>query len=177
VVTLFTLPTQLITHSPLILCQLAFSALVYTSAASFVLKGNFFVEARDLVQVAIGTLKVYAESWKISARILQQLKATGREVFLSGDGVPAYDGNMFPNFQKDLWNTDTMTTYETDTAVFNTSSGRPDNMSNGMFSQGYFGTPMDDSFDMPMNSAMFEDMLKLLETTGSSWTWNGDCVA
>lgn len=65
---MFTLPTQLVTHSQLILCQLELSSLACMSACTFVLKGSFWQDAKDLVQVCIGAFKAYAELWPISGR-------------------------------------------------------------------------------------------------------------
>jgi hypothetical protein len=76
-------------HSPLILCSMAFSTMVYLSACTFVLEGDLYRQAKDLVQVSIGTFKVYEEVWPISARTLGQIKATARGVFAPSNARPS----------------------------------------------------------------------------------------
>ena len=49
------------------------------------LEGDLYIEAKDLVQVSIGTFKAYEDVWPISARTLGQIKATARGVFASSN--------------------------------------------------------------------------------------------
>jgi hypothetical protein len=164
---MFTLPTQLVTHSPLILCQLGFSSLAYMSACTFVLKGSFWQDAKDLVQVCIGAFKVYAELWPISARTLRQLKTTGREVFPLEKNISASHAS------DNLGSSSVVTSF----AVHNAQSSAPSNGLNGDSAGGvYQDVQMDNpanGLDLSLNSATFDAIFELSETSDPSWRWNG----
>ncbi|KAH8590647.1 hypothetical protein B0O99DRAFT_302703 [Bisporella sp. PMI_857] len=83
--TIFTLPTPLINHTPLVVCGVALSILASLSACSWVLDGNEYEAARNRIRLGIGTLRVYGRTWPVGQRTLMEIKSIAREVFRMKD--------------------------------------------------------------------------------------------
>jgi hypothetical protein len=133
-----------------------------------VLDGDLYREAKDLVQVSIGTFKAYEEVWPISARTLRQIKATARGVFASSNARPS-PGN-------DIMNPSIAATYSYKSTC--TSQNKPLQQN---FGKGLSTSLWDMSLSRDMaSSASAEQSLELdsdeaffefLNSTDTSLTW------
>jgi hypothetical protein len=155
-------------HSPLILCSMAFSTMVYLSACTFVLEGDLYRQAKDLVQVSIGTFKVYEEVWPISARTLGQIKATARGVFAPSNARPS-PGN-------DILNPSIAATYSSKSTYTSQNKPLQQNFGKGLSTSLWnmnlsrdmaSSASAEQSLELDSDEALFE----FLKSTDTSWTW------
>lgn len=80
-INLFTLPTPLANHTPMVVCGVVLSILAQLSACSFVLQDAQYENARDRIRLGIGALKEYGKIWQVGQQSLVEVKSIAREIF------------------------------------------------------------------------------------------------
>lgn len=86
---LLTLPTNLHTHTPFLICMIANATIAHLSACRFLLQGEKLATSREKIRLTMGTLKRLGEYWSLGKRTFQELGTIAREILcLTADSAP-----------------------------------------------------------------------------------------
>ncbi|KAI9923889.1 hypothetical protein MW887_008194 [Aspergillus wentii] len=77
---LLTLPTNITTHSPFIICMIANATIAHLAACRFVYHGEKLRIAREKIRLTMGTLKVLSEYWLLGKRTYREIGIIAREI-------------------------------------------------------------------------------------------------
>lgn len=98
---LITLPTNITTHSPFIICMLANVIIAHLSACRFVLQGAKRTRCREKIRLTMGTLKRLSDRWILGKRTYREIGIIAREILCLMDQKPAApEPVMDPTFFK-----------------------------------------------------------------------------
>lgn len=86
---LLTLPTNLHTHTPFLICMVANATIAHLSACRFLLQGEKLAASRDKIRLTMGILNRLGEHWGLGKRTFQELGVIAREVLC----LPAGSGS------------------------------------------------------------------------------------
>ena len=87
---LLTLPTDLNTHSPFLICMIANATIAHLSACRFLHQGEKLATSREKIRLTMGTLKRLGEYWPLGKRTYHELGIIAREILcLTSDSGPA----------------------------------------------------------------------------------------
>jgi hypothetical protein len=96
---LLTLPTNISTHSPFIICMLANVTIAHLSACRFVLQGAKSTRCREKIRLTMGTLKRLSDHWALGKRTYREIGIIAREILCLMDKTPAApESVMNPTF-------------------------------------------------------------------------------
>lgn len=82
-VSLFTLPSPFIRHTPIVICALNMSILAQLSACRLKLEGVGYSACRDRVRLGLGVIKAVGEIWPIARLTLKELQVIAREILFA----------------------------------------------------------------------------------------------
>ncbi|KAJ5378123.1 uncharacterized protein N7496_005532 [Penicillium cataractarum] len=85
---LLTLPTNITTHSPFIICMLANVTIAHLSACRFVLEGKKRTQCREKIRLTMGTLKRLSDYWTLGKRTYREIGIIAREILCLIDKSP-----------------------------------------------------------------------------------------
>lgn len=86
---LLTLPTNLHTHTPFLICMVANATIAHLSACRFLHQGEKLATSREKIRLTMGTLKRLGEYWSLGKRTFQELGVIAREILcLTADSAP-----------------------------------------------------------------------------------------
>jgi hypothetical protein len=77
---LLTLPTNMKTHSPFIICMIANVTIAHLSACRFIYTGEKRAKSRDKIRLTMGTLKRLSEHWTLGKRTYREIGIIAREL-------------------------------------------------------------------------------------------------
>ncbi|KAE8381638.1 hypothetical protein BDV26DRAFT_278635 [Aspergillus bertholletiae] len=77
---LLTLPTNITTHSPFIICMIANVTIAHLSACRFVYEEEKLRIAREKIRLTMGTLKVLSQYWTLGKRTYSEIGIIAREI-------------------------------------------------------------------------------------------------
>ena len=100
---IFTLPTPLVNHTPLVICGVALSILAQLSACSHVLHGAEYEAARNRIRLGIGTLREYGRTWPVGTQTLGEIKMIAREVFAQAEERRRIEQQALDESQLGIW--------------------------------------------------------------------------
>jgi len=101
---IFTLPTSVVNHSPLVICGVALSILAELSACSYVLHGSEYEAARSRIRLGIGTLREYGRTWPVGKQTLEEIKMIARAVFAQAEERRSLEQELLYDPQVGTWN-------------------------------------------------------------------------
>jgi len=101
---IFTLPTPLVNHTPLVICGVALSILAQLSACSYVLHGAEYEAARSRIRLGIGTLREYGRTWPVGSQTLGEIKMIARDVFAQAEERKKAEQQVLDDSQLTIWN-------------------------------------------------------------------------
>ncbi|KAH8804596.1 putative C6 transcription factor [Xylogone sp. PMI_703] len=78
--TLLTLPTDITTHTPFLICKLTNTIKTHLVACHFIYKGHQLRLARERIRLSMGSLKALGEYWPLGKRSYQELGIIAREI-------------------------------------------------------------------------------------------------
>lgn len=78
-VSLFTLPSPFIKHTPIVICALNMSILAQLAACRLKLEGVGYSACRDRIRLGLGVIKAVGEIWPIARLTLKELQVIARE--------------------------------------------------------------------------------------------------
>lgn len=85
---LLTLPTDLHTHSPFLVCMIANATIAHLSACRFLHQGERLATSREKIRLTMGTLKCLGKYWSLGKRTYQELGIIAREILcLTTDSI------------------------------------------------------------------------------------------
>lgn len=86
---LLTLPTDLHTHSPFLICMIANATIAHLSACRYLHQGERLATSREKIRLTMGTLKRLGDYWPLGKRTYQELGIIAREILcLTSDSRP-----------------------------------------------------------------------------------------
>lgn len=77
---LLTLPTNMTTHSPFIICMIANVTIAHLSACRFIFSGDRRAKSREKIRLTMGTLKRLSEHWTLGKRTYREIGIIAREL-------------------------------------------------------------------------------------------------
>ncbi|KAJ5852673.1 uncharacterized protein N7529_012058 [Penicillium soppii] len=77
---LLTLPTNMKTHSPFIICMIANVTIAHLSACRFIYSGEQRAKSREKIRLTMGTLKRLSEHWILGKRTYREIGIIAREL-------------------------------------------------------------------------------------------------
>lgn len=77
---LLTLPTNIVSHTPFLICMIAIVAIAHLSACRYVFKGQELRLNRERIRVIMGTLKTMGQHWSLGKRTYQEISVIAREI-------------------------------------------------------------------------------------------------
>ncbi|KAL4879892.1 hypothetical protein BJY04DRAFT_219697 [Aspergillus karnatakaensis] len=77
---LLTLPTNIATHTPFIICMISNLVIAHLSACRFHYSGQALKLARERIRLSMGALKVLGEFWPMGARTYKEVGIVAREI-------------------------------------------------------------------------------------------------
>ncbi|KAL3473872.1 hypothetical protein BJX99DRAFT_272046 [Aspergillus californicus] len=77
---LLTLPTDIATHTPFIICMIANTVIAHLSACRFHYTGQPLRLARERIRLSMGALKVLGEYWPMGLRTYKEVGVVAREI-------------------------------------------------------------------------------------------------
>lgn len=86
---LLTLPTNIVSHTPFIICMIAVVAVAHLSACRYVFKGQDLRLDRERIRVTMGTLKAMGEHWALGKRTYQEISVIAREILSLDRPLPS----------------------------------------------------------------------------------------
>ncbi|KAF7163905.1 hypothetical protein CNMCM6106_000677 [Aspergillus hiratsukae] len=86
---LLTLPTNIVSHTPFIICMIAIVAIAHLSACRYVFKGQDLRLNRERIRVIMGTLKAMGEHWSLGKRTYQEISVIAREILSLDRPLPS----------------------------------------------------------------------------------------
>lgn len=97
---LLTLPTNITTHSPFIICMLANVTIAHLSGCRFVLEGKKRAQCREKIRLTMGTLKRLSNHWTLGKRTYREIGIIAREILclIEKSPTPAPDPLLVPSF-------------------------------------------------------------------------------
>lgn len=82
---LMTLPANIATHTPFIICMIANATIAHLSACRYIYKGMQLTLGREKIRLSMGTLKTLSEYWPQGKRIYQEVGIIAREILCLRD--------------------------------------------------------------------------------------------
>lgn len=82
---LMTLPANIATHTPFIICMIAHTTIAQLSACRYIYQGMQLKLGREKIRLSMGTLKVLSKHWPQGKRIHQEVGIIAREILCLGD--------------------------------------------------------------------------------------------
>ncbi|RLL98732.1 hypothetical protein CFD26_106194 [Aspergillus turcosus] len=86
---LLTLPTNIVSHTPFIICMIAIVAIAHLSACRYVFKGQELRLNRERIRAIMGTLKAMGEHWSLGKRTYQEISVIAREILSLDRPLPS----------------------------------------------------------------------------------------
>ncbi|KGO77437.1 Major facilitator superfamily domain, general substrate transporter [Penicillium italicum] len=86
---LLTLPTNMKTHSPFIICMIANVTIAHLSACRFIFSGDRRAKGREKIRLTMGTLKRLSEHWTLGKRTYREIGIIARELLSIAKDPPA----------------------------------------------------------------------------------------
>jgi hypothetical protein len=86
---LLTLPTNIVSHTPFIICMIAVVAVTHLSACRYVFKGQDLRLNRERIRVTMGALKAMGEHWSLGKRTYQEISVIAREILSLDRPLPS----------------------------------------------------------------------------------------
>ncbi|CAI7617268.1 unnamed protein product [Penicillium glandicola] len=86
---LLTLPTNMNTHSPFIICMIANVTIAHLSACRFIFTGDQRAKSREKIRLTMGTLKCLSEHWTLGKRTYREIGIVARELLSLAKDPPA----------------------------------------------------------------------------------------
>lgn len=83
---LLTLPTNIRSHSPFIICMIANVTIAHLSACRFVYQGDKLTTSREKIRLTMGTLKRLSEYWVLGKRTYREIGIIAREILCLENG-------------------------------------------------------------------------------------------
>ena len=77
---LLTLPSNITTHSPFIICMIANVTIAHLSACRFIFSGDRRAKGREKIRLTMGTLKRLSEHWTLGERTYREIGIIAREL-------------------------------------------------------------------------------------------------
>lgn len=77
---LLTLPTNIKSHSPFIICMIANVTIAHLSACRFVIAGERLATSREKIRLTMGNLKRLGEHWILGKRTYREIGIIAREI-------------------------------------------------------------------------------------------------
>ncbi|KAL2827471.1 hypothetical protein BJY01DRAFT_255690 [Aspergillus pseudoustus] len=77
---LLTLPTNIATHTPFIICMIANTVIAHLAACRFHYSGHQLKLARERIRLSMGALKVLGEYWPMGLRTYKEVGIVAREL-------------------------------------------------------------------------------------------------
>ncbi|KAL3466911.1 hypothetical protein BJX64DRAFT_249251 [Aspergillus heterothallicus] len=77
---LLTLPTNIATHTPFIICMIANTVIAHLAACRFHYSGHQLKLARERIRLSMGALKVLGEYWPMGLRTYKEVGIVAREI-------------------------------------------------------------------------------------------------
>ncbi|GFF43763.1 uncharacterized transcriptional regulatory protein C530.05 [Aspergillus udagawae] len=93
---LLTLPTNIISHTPFIICMIAVVTIAHLSACRYVFKGQELPLNRERIRVTMGTLKAMGEHWSLGKRTYQEISVIAREILSLDRPLPSPSASREP---------------------------------------------------------------------------------
>ncbi|KAJ5384199.1 Major facilitator superfamily domain general substrate transporter [Penicillium concentricum] len=91
---LLTLPTNMKTHSPFIICMIANVTIAHLSACRFIFSGDQRAKGREKIRLTMGTLKRLSEHWTLGKRTYREIGIVARELLSLAKDPPASLGTV-----------------------------------------------------------------------------------
>ncbi|OQD90050.1 hypothetical protein PENANT_c002G07469 [Penicillium antarcticum] len=85
---LLTLPTNMKSHSPFIICMIANVAIAHLSACRFIYHGQKLSQSREKIRLTMGTLKHLSEHWVLGKRTYREIGIIARELLSLAKDTP-----------------------------------------------------------------------------------------
>ncbi|KAK9319415.1 hypothetical protein V1517DRAFT_332637 [Lipomyces orientalis] len=76
---LLTLPTNIATHTPFMICMIANTAIAHLAACRYVYRGQQLQLGRERIRLSMGVLKTLSEYWPMGKRTYQEVGIIARE--------------------------------------------------------------------------------------------------
>ena len=96
---LLTLPTNILTHTPFIICMIANNTITHLSACRYFYQGQQLRLARERIRLSMGTLKTLGEYWALGKRTYQEIGIIAREILSLVDRTRQDAIQEVPRFQ------------------------------------------------------------------------------
>ena len=96
---LLTLPTNILTHTPFIICMIANNTITRLSACRYFYQDRQLPLARERIRLSMGTLKTLGECWPLGKRTYQEIGIIAREVLSLVDRTQQNAVQEVPRFQ------------------------------------------------------------------------------
>jgi len=77
---LLTLPTNIATHTPFIICMIANTVIAHLAACRFHYSGHQLKLARERIRLSMGALKILGEYWPMGLRTYKEVGIVAREI-------------------------------------------------------------------------------------------------
>ncbi|KAK9236431.1 hypothetical protein V1525DRAFT_217702 [Lipomyces kononenkoae] len=77
---LLTLPTNIATHTPFIICMIANTAIAHLAACRYFYEGQQLQLGRERIRLTMGALKTLSEYWPMGKRTYQEVGIVAREI-------------------------------------------------------------------------------------------------
>ncbi|KAJ6025958.1 hypothetical protein N7444_013637 [Penicillium canescens] len=95
---LLTLPTNMKSHSPFIICMIANVTIAHLSACRFIYHGQRLSQSREKIRLAMGTLKRLSEHWVLGKRTYREIGIIARELLSLAKDTPVGLGGVGLSF-------------------------------------------------------------------------------
>lgn len=82
---LMTLPANIATHTPFVICMIANATIAHISACRYIYQGLQLKLGREKIRLSMGTLKTLSEYWPQGKRIYQEVGIIAREILCLRD--------------------------------------------------------------------------------------------
>ncbi|KAL2819561.1 hypothetical protein BDW59DRAFT_151348 [Aspergillus cavernicola] len=93
---LLTLPTNIATHTPFIICMIANTVIAHLAACRFHYHGRQLKLARERVRLSMGALKVLGEFWPMGLRTYKEVGIVAREILGLNDHLKQVTSQEVP---------------------------------------------------------------------------------
>lgn len=86
---LLPLPSNIVTHTPFVICMIANILVAHLSACRYLFRGHTLQLERERVRSSMGTLRVLGEYWPLGKRTYREMGIIAREILdLSDQDIP-----------------------------------------------------------------------------------------
>lgn len=82
---LLTLPTDLTTHTPFVICMIGLMTIAHFSACNYLFQGQALEIERQKIRLKMGALKALGEHWELGKRTYRELGVIAREILKLAD--------------------------------------------------------------------------------------------